>query len=358
MKNDFLTAAGRMVQGDPFYPQTTDQQGNLLTYKSGPKMGQPKSQWFIAVAFPKMVNGQPNAEFGALFGQMQGIAQASFPALGQIAGPWDPNCRFAWKVMDGDGVDDNGKPNASKPGFAGHWVVKFASGFAPKCFHAGHYQPHEQIQPNPQGQPQPIRRGYFVRVSGTIEGNANVQKPGLYVNLQMVELAGLGEEIISGPDATAVFGAQAAALPVGATALPAYAPGGVPQPMAPVGAPVPLQQFAPPSPLGVPTLPQGMGGMPMQPSPLGVPSGAPGMPQPPVQPMQVQPHPGFLAGPAGLPGMPVPGGLQPLGAPVGLAPLAPPQPQLTPAAIQAGHTYDKLRAMATDDQLRAGGYIV
>lgn len=208
--SQFLTPIGRLVQGDAMTPQTKDQQGAPLTIKTGPNAGQPTQRYFIAVAFRK---GDPAAE--QFIATLRNDARAAWPqwhdATGKCTHP-----KFSNKITDGDGVDDNGKPNATKEGFAGHWVVKFSSSYPPKCFHAGRYQPHEQIQ-----SPLEIRRGYFVRVAGGAETNGNAQKPGIYVNLNMIELAAQGPEIVSGPDASAVFGGTpAGAMPAGATPLP------------------------------------------------------------------------------------------------------------------------------------------
>lgn len=244
----FLTPVGRLVQGDLFTPQTTDQQGNPRVIKTGPNAGQPNPQYFIAVAFAKNDPGWP-----ALFAVFDRVARGSFPTLF----PNNGGCshpQFAWKIIDGDGVDTSGKPNSAKEGFAGHWVIRFTSGFAPKCFHAGHYNAAEQIT-----DPKAIRRGYYVRVSGTVVGNDQMQKPGLYVNLELVELSGYGEEIVSGPDAAETFGGSAPQLPAGATATPMAAPmaapgmaapGMAPPMAAPMAAPVaPVPQAAPVAPV-------------------------------------------------------------------------------------------------------------
>lgn len=362
MKTDFLTPVGRLVQGDPFEAQTKNMQGQPLVTMSG----QPTQRYFIAVAFRK-----DDANFGAFYQKLVEVARGSFPNLfnaqGQCSHP-----RFSWKLMDGDGVDENGKSNATKEGFAGHWVVKFSSSFAPRCFHAGHYQPHEQIQDK-----NAIQRGYFVRVAGTIEGNDNAQKPGLYVNLSMVELAGVGPVITSGPDAAAVFGGAAPALPQGAQPLPMHAgmPQGAPampgMPAAPMAAPTMPGNFpAAPAP-AVPGLPQ----MPTaaQSMPIGVAPGATTYPTSPAAPVAVPPNPAFLAGPGGVPGavapavgMPAPAMAPGVGAPsaypsnpapVAPAPVAPAVPQMTAAA--GGATYEQFRAQGwSDEQMRAQGYLV
>lgn len=299
MKQDFLTPVGRIVQGDAFKPQTTDQLGNPLTVKSGPNTGQATQRYYIGVAFPKT-----DAAFQAFYAKLIEVARASWPqhfnAQGQCTHP-----KMSLKVIDGDGVDDNGKPNNTKEGFAGHWVVKFSSSFAPRCFYLGHYQPHEAIQ-----DPNAIQRGYYVRVAGTIEGNGNQQKPGLYVNLGMIELnrGEPGDIIRTGPDAAAVFGGGAAPA-----ASPLPMPGAAPNLPTPGG-------FAPPVATSMPTLPQ-----PAQPAAM-------------PSPIPVVPNPAFVAGPPA-------------------APAAPVGPQMTAKA--GGFTYEQYRAQGwTDDQLRQQGMML
>jgi len=287
--NQFTTPIGRIVQGDAFEPQTKDQQGNALTVKSGPNAGQPTQRYFIAVAFPKT-----DPQFPALYGQLQTIARAAWPqhfnSNGQCTHP-----KFSWKLADGDGIDDNGKPNNTKEGFAGHWVLKFSSSFPPRCFYQGRYQPQDVIQDK-----NAIRKGYFVRVAGTVEGNGNVQKPGLYVNLNMIELVAQGPEIVSGPDAGAAFGGvPVGALPPGATALP--------------------------------TVPPGAGTAPTMPGLPPAAVTAPAMPGLPPATLPVAPNPAFVAGP----------------------------PVRTMTAKANGYTRDQLIAGGwTDDKLIAEGLMI
>lgn len=324
MKTDFLTPVGRFVQGDPFEAQTKNMQGQPLMTQSG----QPTQRYFMAVAFKKT-----DTAFGALWQLIDQIGRASFPGI-NILPPWDPQCRFSWKVMDGDGVDDNGKSNANKPGFAGCWVVKFSSSFAPRCFYAGKYAPHEQIQ-----DANAIKRGWYVRISGTIEGNANMQKPGVYVNLSMVELVGgsPADIIVTGPDASTVFGGQAAQLPPGVAALPMGGPAaglpGMPGVVAAQGLPAGLPQAALPATL-------------------------PGMQQQPVMPMAVQPHPGILAGPQGVA---MPQGLPQVAGVMPMMPGAPPTPPAAPqmTAKAGGFTREQYLAQGwTDVALRAEGMMI
>ena len=329
MKAEFLTPVGRLVQGDPFEAQTKDQLGNPLTVKTGPNKGQPTQRYFIAVAFRKDDPG-----FAALYAQMQQVARSAFPTLFDAQG----NCLsrdFSWKLVDGDSMEVSKPgdiPNAKKPGFAGHWVVKFSSSFAPRCFHAGHYAPHEQIQDK-----NAIPRGYYVRVAGSIEGNNNAQRPGIYVNLGMVELSGVGEIISTGPDASKVFGGAPAPLPVGAAPLPMHA-GSVPAaaPSMPPAMPIPAPAAAM---LPVPN-PAAMPGVPAVAAP--VPAAAPA-----PTPVAVPPNPAFMGVPA-VPGVPMPA---PAPAP------AAPTYQMTAAA--GGFTRDQYVAQGwTDEQLRAQGMML
>lgn len=385
-KQEFLSPVGRMVQGNPFEKQTKDHQGRPLTVKTGANAGQPTQRYFIAVAFAKN-----DPAFPAFYALLHNAARAGFPTLFDAQG----NCLardFSFKVADGDStaISKPGEtPNAQKEGFAGHWVVKFSSSFPPRVFYTGKYAAHEAIQ-----DPNVLRRGYYVRVAGTVEGNGQNDKPGIYVNLSLVEFAGIGPEITSGPDANSIFGGNAAALPQGAQPLPMNAGNGQPammpgmqapqqyqQPMQPQGMP----QFAPPGgqPSVMPTFapPAGPSAMPG-----GVPGVMPNMqPQQPVMHpnnpaagytpaamppgMAVQPHPGILAGPGmsappqqayGVPGVP-------MAAPQGMPGMMPqmqapgmvqqPVHQMTAAA--QGYTYEQFIANGhTDASLRQQGLML
>lgn len=240
-KTRFTSPVGRLVQGSVDEPQTKDAQGNPRVIKTGPNAGQPNPQYFIAVAFPK---ADPQGEFAAFWQVLLAQAAADFPNLfpqGPAGACVHPN--FSFKYIDGDGRDQNGKPNAEKEGFAGHHVIRFASSYPPRCFHAGRYAAHEQIQEKGA-----IKRGYFVRVNGSVEGNGNAQRPGLYVNLDMVELSAYGPEIVSGPDASPAPAAPAPYAgfipPTGGA--PAASPG-VPAAM-PATSPIASPTSAPPPP--------------------------------------------------------------------------------------------------------------
>lgn len=251
MPLQITTPVGRFVQGDAFVGQDKDQQGKPYLIQSGPNAGQPYKKWFMGVAFAKT-----SPDWPPFWAQLVAQAAADWPTLFPH-GPQPQNApdhpqpggcvlpSFAFKVVNGDGFDTTGKSNATKEGFAGHWVVKFGSGFAPKCYPAGRYAPADQIT-----DPNLLRRGYYVRVATSVEGNKQQTKPGLYVNLSLVELAGHGPEIISGPDASAAFGGTPVTLPPGASAVPVASgplPGG--------GASPPAAPYTPPTTVGAPTAP-------------------------------------------------------------------------------------------------------
>lgn len=349
-KTRFTSPVGRLVQGSVDEPQTKDAQGNPRVIKTGPNAGQPNPQYFIAVAFPK---ADPQGEFAAFWQVLVAQAAADFPNLfpqGPAGACVHPN--FSFKYIDGDGRDQNGKPNAEKEGFAGHHVIRFASSYPPRCFHAGRYAAHEQIQEKGA-----IKRGYFVRVNGSVEGNGNAQRPGLYVNLDMVELSAYGPEIVSGPDASQAFGGGPAALPAGASAAPLAAPS------APTGAYPAAPGNVPPAPAAPPAA---AGGYPA-PAPAAPPAAAGGYPAAaspaPANP-PAAPYAGFIppagGAPAASPGGPA---AMPATSPTASPsnPPAPPPPaagpQLTAAAN--GATYEQLIANGwTDETLRQHGLML
>lgn len=219
-KEKFTSPIGRLVQGDVYKMQETDSEGRPRVFKFGPKVGQPNPQIFMAVAFPKMIphpqTGQmvDNWEFNELYALMDKVARIEWPALFPNGGACTAR-DFAWKLLDGDGYDTKGKPNFEKEGFAGHWVLRFGSGFVPKAL--------VETSPNVFETTGQIKRGYYVRVAGNITGNDSTQTPGLYLNLELVQLVGTGPEISGGMDAAAAFGNRSGVVPQGMGAL---APGG------------------------------------------------------------------------------------------------------------------------------------
>ena len=186
---DILTPVGRLVQGSPYEPQTTDAEGRPLVIKNGPNAGQPRKDFFMAIAIPKTDPGYLD-----IWTKIHATAQRDFPTLFDTAG----NCvnpKFAFKVIDGDSNIPNQKGilPSSREGFPGHWVLYFSSGFAPKCYSKGGA---EQLM-----DPNSIKRGYYIRIYGSVVGNGSQQQPGVYLNHSMLELVGYGEESATGPQA-------------------------------------------------------------------------------------------------------------------------------------------------------------
>lgn len=211
-KVSLLTPVGRLVQGSPFEANTTDAAGKPLR----DLQGNPKVNYFLALAIAKNDPGWP-----AFKQQLDAVAAQAFPNHYQLP-------TFSNKITDGDSteVDQNGNRPCDKEGFPGHWIVRFSSGFAPEVYTKG----GAAIITNPKE----IKRGDYVRVYCSTSGNGNAQKPGIYINLNMVEQIGYGEEITSGPSGASVFGgAPAAHVPQGMSATP-VAPS---TPMAAPGAP-------------------------------------------------------------------------------------------------------------------------
>lgn len=384
-KTRFTTPVMRFVQGSVDEPQTKDAQGNPRVVKTGPNAGQPNPQYFVAGAIAKNDPAWPAFWASLVQAAYEGLPNL-FPygadPVVQAGGPtaipqgYVVHPQFAFKVLDGDGYDTSGKPNSNKEGFAGHWVVRFASSYPPRCFFAGRYAAAEQIQ-----EKNAVRRGFYIRVNGTVEGNGNAQRPGIYVNLDMVELAGIGPEIVSGPDASDAFGGGPGALPAGATAMP---PGGAGAPPPGAGAPPPPPPAAPPPPPAGPQRPTDpahihAAGTPQEqwfvngawmPAPLAPPPAAP----PPPPGAGAPPPPGASSAAGSPPPPPYTGFMQPganggapapAAAPPPAPPAAPPPPPPSPATAShgrvmlpaaAGQTYDAMIAAGwTDDTLRQHG---
>jgi len=225
------TPVGRLVAGSVYNANTTDWQGAPLVTKTGPNAGQPRSEYFFAVAIPK---GTEQHWSQTPWGQIIYTAAVGGFPNGE---PQRPD--FAWKITDGDSQVPNksGKIPAQKEGYAGHWVIGFSSAYAPGIVNADGTQ---QIV-----EPDAIKTGYYVQVAGSCEPNRNPGNPGVYMNHKFVALVGYGEEIHSGPDASTMgFGGQA--LPPGASATP-LAGGFNPQQPNPAGVPAPQQMPAPAS---------------------------------------------------------------------------------------------------------------
>lgn len=209
------TPVGRFVMGDAFNGSDKDMQGRPKFDKTG----KPKMQWFMGLAIRKDDPG-----WSEFWQQIAAVAQRDFPA-GQFNTPG-----FAWKIVDGDGTNQEGKTYPEH--CHGCYIVRMSSGFAPTIYNAQNQQIVDPTQ---------CKRGDYIRAYVAIRGNDDMQKPGVYISHSMVQVAGFGEAINTGPSPDQAFGAPAA-LPAGASTTPVAPTGGMP------AAPGPAAPAAPSAP--------------------------------------------------------------------------------------------------------------
>lgn len=299
---NFVSPVGRLVQGSAFEANAV-----IDTTTKQPKLtldGKPRMEYMIGVAYAKN-----DPHWPAFEKIIKDVAAASFPGFFP-QGPNGPctHPNFSMKIVDGDGFDANGVDNKTKEGFAGHWVVRFKTGYPPTVYPANKYTPADLITDKNL-----LRTGYFVAVMGSVAGNKGGQgggasRPGVYVNMSSVILCGFGPEIIKGPDVAAAMAGANLALPAGASPTPLGIGNGAPS-AAPIAA---TPAAAAPAPIASPT---------SGPAPA--------------------PYTNYMGAPA--PAAPVPA--------------APPARQMTPKAN--GATYEQFVANGwTDDALRRDGYML
>lgn len=250
-----VTPIGRIVQGNPLIanPQFDDR-------TKQPKLsadGKQQHNWYINVAFDKA-----NPETLAMVGEIYAEAARAFPQLWpQGVNFQAPNfgcvrADFAVKLIDGDTLDNNGKPHANKTGFAGCWIVKISTYAGAMRVVDGNKNnaPVTEVGSGPNH----IKTGDFVVVALDFKSNGwngdGNSKPGLYMNPDVVQLVGYGDAIVGGPDADEVFkGVNRAYVPAGMSATPtAGGMPGLPTPLAPAGSAGALPSV-PPTP-GLPSL--------------------------------------------------------------------------------------------------------
>lgn len=255
-----VTGVGRIVQGD------LDTLSNLDFQTGKPRMNadgtEKKPENFYAIAFPKMINGQPNPDWARVQNYLTNIARRDWPTFFPNGATQCVNPNFHFKITDGDGYDKSGVHNATKEGFAGHWVLRFSSQFLPKRFYQGQTRADQEIT-----QPGVIKRGDWVRVLFTAAGNGSTQSPGLFVRGSAVELFFEGKAIVSassGPDASVGLSSGPAVnfVPDGATAvqapanaMPATPVAAAPAPAVPGAQPEPYLGYVPAPPVEAPAVP-------------------------------------------------------------------------------------------------------
>lgn len=211
------TFLGRLVQGNPHEAFT---QTDRTTKK--PKLnddGTPRKQFFCAVAVAKdpakrfLVNGVPDYESQRAI--IDADARAAWPQFfGQrpqglaFDANLAPDCKnpaFANKVIDGDGFDDKGQPYANNEGWAGHWVIKCANGFAPKV---SEWTAQGWVETVHTGRV--IKCGDYVSIGGDCVSNKSSDSPGMYMNFDNVSFEQEGPFIAQkgGVDAETALGSR------------------------------------------------------------------------------------------------------------------------------------------------------
>jgi hypothetical protein len=326
---NITSPVGRIVMGSLYDPSTTDAEGKPLVVKTGPNAGQPRVNYFFALAIPK--GAEPHWAHTAWGQQIWAVGNQAFPNAAQSPA-------FAWKIEDGDSQIPNkkGRKPCDNEGWRGHWILKFSGGFAPKVYQqegAGYVQVMQKDFCKP---------GFFVEVAFSVEGNGSQSQPGIYLNHSMVCFRAYGQEITFGPDvASAGFGQSA--LPAGASMTPPA--GAIPMPQAPAAAP------ALPVPVGVPQMP-GVPGAPLAPANVAYapPAGVPQVPGAPVGSYATTAYP---SSPAPIPVTPNPGFVQV--PPPDPAPMAPPPAPAAPGrqmtAAAQGIPYESYVAQGWTDAL-------
>lgn len=235
-KEPILTPVGRLVQGSLYEPQTTDAEGKPLAVKTGPNAGQPRVEYYFAIAIAKGTEKHwSETDWGKI---IQKVGQQGFPG-GQSA-----HKAFAWKVKDGDNTDINkaGKRDCDREGYPGHWVLNFSSGFAPQIVNEDGSKAITE--------PGLVYLGCFIQVFGNVSDNGSTQQPGVFLNHSTVAFAGFGNRITIGIDPKSI-GFGKGPKPSGVLATP---PGAMAAPAAVAPAPVPLPAAVTPPPAYPPIL--------------------------------------------------------------------------------------------------------
>lgn len=214
---------GRFVQGNLYEAQVqTDQKtGQPKIHPVGhAQAGQPVKAFYILVAYAKTDPAWP-----AFRDFLAAQARADWPQYHDANGVCT-NPTFATKIIDGDSGDEKGRPWAEREGFAGHWVVRYGTTFAPKVM-----KWDAQVGGWAETAKDEIKLGDYIKVSGSTQTNKSAQSPGMHVNPELIAFVREGERIVLGVTADAAFGPG----PGGAGGAPA-APG---TPAPPTPAPPP-----------------------------------------------------------------------------------------------------------------------
>ena len=202
---------GRIVSGSLYRLNDRNMDGELLTYKTGAKIGQQRYSVFFAIAIKKNP-GETHFSQTAWGKKLWAIGHAAHPTAAQSRD-------YAWKVVDGDSKEMNteGVAPCQREGWAGHWIVKFNNSEIPRIGQWVNGKYEDLMQGDF------VKPGYFIEVVADVEGNGTAKTPGLYLNHKLVCFRAYGPEIVFGPDPDkAGFGGDP--LPEGASSVPLSAP--------------------------------------------------------------------------------------------------------------------------------------
>ena len=331
---------GRIVSGSLYRLNDRNMDGELLTYKTGAKIGQQRYSVFFAIAIKKNPGEThfSQTEWGK---KLWAIGHAAHPTAAQSRD-------YAWKVVDGDSKEMNteGVAPCQREGWAGHWIVKFSNSEIPRIGQWINGKYEDLLQADF------VKPGYFIEVVADVKGNEAAKTPGLYLNHKLVCFRAYGPEIVFGPDPDkAGFGGDP--LPEGASSVPLSAPAVPPVPAIPAQVPVTPSIPAVPSVSPAPPI---LTASPVPPVPSKVMTAkaagatyesmiAAGWTD--AQLIEQ----GYLAAPV----IPIPS----FGSVTGIPPVPPVVPAKTMTAKAAGATYDSMIAAGwTDAQLIEQGYLV
>lgn len=226
MSTVILLPPGRIVQGHPAVEITKVTFGPNKGQPLMDMKGQPKSEYFCAIAIEKT-----NPQWAAAYAEIQKTAAAAWPS-GESKLPG-----FHWKIEDGDDPK-----NAKKEGFPGHWVVKCKSGIMPMAYRQNAQKTGYDPMLDPLNE---VKCGDYIWMSVNVAGNGQPgAQAGIFMNGYKYVFLRMGEAITSGPTAEEVFGPTVPSGPAGAAGTPApdmsfLNPGPAPSPAAPPVSPAP-----------------------------------------------------------------------------------------------------------------------
>lgn len=232
MSVKFTAPTGRMVWGDAFKPEPV--MDDLTKQPKRDAAGEVMMETAFGVAYAKNDPAWP-----AFREQLKAADRAAWPQFHGPDGNVLPGVNFADKITDGDSHNKKGQPRAREGnGYAGCWVVKYATRFSPTVFR------HDGTQWVQETNPAALQPGDYVQVSGSTQSNNSTQSPGMYRNVDMVAIVGKGVPIVRAVDPGAAFGAAPPPLPPGASHVPQAPPVPLPAAMPPSVAPA----LTPPAP--------------------------------------------------------------------------------------------------------------